>query len=1246
MKVTKGIKQNNGISYEVVSNDATENIPQNTLQLLIAYGVEIQDNSGRKITDLSKIKVEDNAPQQLKPEDVLKKINIDGIKANCKQQFPDWETIEPGDWSKNTKKFEDDVEVGLYREPLDEDADIAGTYTLQVFWGDDVIYCKTITDLVPAKKESTVRSTADVLKNIADTAPVEEEEEIDFSSVFTNLGLDKARQLIQEKVDSGMSDEDAFNEVFQMEQDLGDIGVSEEEEEIDLYDEDAEEYEEEPEEEVEEDAEDEISSEDTLDDNEEDYEEEAEFEEPEMDEDTATSYALIDRKIELLQELETLPYFTVNQTIKDRKEEILKELKECDDSINAFGVDEYIDESETLTSNTWRLDLEMTLEEEHKNTGDEKAHERLHALQAQPYLDVDNKVSRLYAMLKEQENGQQKIDLIQNYFLWYSRRVFNRESKVSPRPISLKKSAKLDEIRNSSSNWGYAGFVDFFYRGGEHCHFGHALRFVHYIWDLEESDIERYFFGDSITAVADVLANPNVHYYKFGATCAGDFFKLDDESLKLFGITQKAVLDGFEELCDIYESGMSDKIMQYCDELDKIVAETSGHHAMIQVLFDEKEADYKKTDNYLANPRLEYFYQQFRELGIVPPKIMVMELRDSYAYGIAFYYWKSVKNRNWWVRNKADIISSMEISKFKGEYKRYKQIFSYEDNRELMYKLLNLLTGLELEVRDLPSPIDTYLNIYYLYRLAGLYMYGPRSAKTIPEEGVSLIDAFRSLEESGKDRTINRGSDDDYTNFCNALRNAPFVNSSVPNRYYVGDWNGEQTDIFMPQILESYGYTLEYVKAVYTIYTMEKQIDEVLKRFAVDDYTSLLAERYWLGKLEVENGIVNDEGVIVPVVSFDSDSIAAYGNEDFTKAALLLYWVYKCIGSLSYKYSIEFKLPKDITTLKEPIKETKAIIPKIKYFDTKDIEAKYNKDDCYDALTLLPEIQNALSIVEANIEGYLSHNETDNSALLEVKDMIDTVGAFYRAVDNRIATNIDGTDIFDIDGKYAKCIQLDTQIMTNHTVYLRKPYRGFEMAVGKANLVEDEYKALPYFDVELQDTFFIDKLANLFKVEEPASTPVVNTPTPVASVSTTPTVTISSQATTPTELMTVLENSDLSGIKINKWARDNLLKDIIKRKTNPDDLSPKQLGFLAKLYKELTGNEYGGTGIVPIQKTKLSSAEENAINYALQNKTAFVAQYDDRTADIISTVLRYKEYSEKQGKYVEKAVEFKQNNVS
>lgn len=74
------------------------------------------------------------------------------MQSIIQELFPDWEEMKPGEWSKCGKiidyfdgyKDKDKIEIGLYREPLENDAEIAGTYTLQIFNGDDVVICCTV----------------------------------------------------------------------------------------------------------------------------------------------------------------------------------------------------------------------------------------------------------------------------------------------------------------------------------------------------------------------------------------------------------------------------------------------------------------------------------------------------------------------------------------------------------------------------------------------------------------------------------------------------------------------------------------------------------------------------------------------------------------------------------------------------------------------------------------------------------------------------------------------------------------------------------------------------------------------------------------------------------------------------------------------------------------------------------------------------------------------------------------------
>jgi len=70
-------------------------------------------------------------------------MNSDSVK----EMFPDWAEIEPGNWSTFGKFLKygagHTLEIGLYREPMDND-EYVGRYTLQIFDGDDVIFCADV----------------------------------------------------------------------------------------------------------------------------------------------------------------------------------------------------------------------------------------------------------------------------------------------------------------------------------------------------------------------------------------------------------------------------------------------------------------------------------------------------------------------------------------------------------------------------------------------------------------------------------------------------------------------------------------------------------------------------------------------------------------------------------------------------------------------------------------------------------------------------------------------------------------------------------------------------------------------------------------------------------------------------------------------------------------------------------------------------------------------------------------------
>ena len=78
-------------------------------------------------------------------DNIMPTLNSDSVK----EMFPDWAEIEFGNWSEYHKVLTyglgHTLEIGLYREPLDND-EYSGRYTLHVFDGDDVIFCADVDD--------------------------------------------------------------------------------------------------------------------------------------------------------------------------------------------------------------------------------------------------------------------------------------------------------------------------------------------------------------------------------------------------------------------------------------------------------------------------------------------------------------------------------------------------------------------------------------------------------------------------------------------------------------------------------------------------------------------------------------------------------------------------------------------------------------------------------------------------------------------------------------------------------------------------------------------------------------------------------------------------------------------------------------------------------------------------------------------------------------------------------------------
>jgi hypothetical protein len=133
-------------------------------------------------------------------------------------------------------------------------------------------------------------------------------------------------------------------------------------------------------------------------------------------------------------------------------------------------------------------------------------------------MEKENEVTKLYQLLTPE---QKKV--LQTYYLWYSRHIFETSDKVQNGTSAVVKSLKVQrklkqmaEKRKLSDNWVYGGCIDFGFvvnqsaemegaddaeRDKYQCDFGaglghgHNLRYMHIIWDAGYGDLDDVFFG-------------------------------------------------------------------------------------------------------------------------------------------------------------------------------------------------------------------------------------------------------------------------------------------------------------------------------------------------------------------------------------------------------------------------------------------------------------------------------------------------------------------------------------------------------------------------------------------------------------------------------------------------------------------------------------------------------------------------------------------------------------------------------
>lgn len=118
------------------------------------------------------------------------------------------------------------------------------------------------------------------------------------------------------------------------------------------------------------------------------------------------------------------------------------------------------------------------------------------------------------------------------------------------------------------------------------------------------------------------------------------------------------------------------------------------------------------------------------------------------------------------------------------------------------------------------------------------------------------------------------------------------------------------------------------------------------------------------------------------------------------------------------------------------------------------------------------------------------------------------------------------------------------------------------------------------------------------------------------------------------DIIAYLKDYDKSKVDTNKYAFAIKLVDQLS--ASGKEPSRNQMYYIGKMYTELTGKEYKPSGVV--EKVLLADKPEleKALNYIVDNKVKCV---DDRTFDIICSIVKYGSISEKQMKYAESGLE-------
>lgn len=141
-----------------------------------------------------------------------------------------------------------------------------------------------------------------------------------------------------------------------------------------------------------------------------------------------------------------------------------------------------------------------------------------------------------------------EIKLLQKYYEIYSQFLFNKLIGSLRLEVDNSKREKLIKLKGEGT-WKFAGMVDMFNRTNAKCELGHSIRYVY-----------------------KAVNENNGEILNFGSRCVGDFFDLDEESIKALERLKDEMFIELKDIVSIFSLDLWDEYYFYdCQEIGSII---------------------------------------------------------------------------------------------------------------------------------------------------------------------------------------------------------------------------------------------------------------------------------------------------------------------------------------------------------------------------------------------------------------------------------------------------------------------------------------------------------------------------------------------------------------------------------------------------------------------------------------------------------------------------------------------------